>query len=313
MLEKFSKAVANMYWAAQQSEPALFRQELLDLACGLVDCDGGALSIWQLATTSRGDGRPERARARIVTLIQQAQVQPAPAFCSSMPSPHALNGKSEFRLHPVPWIKELHDDESIEKLILLGDVNSTDAGARWLILFRCSDRDFTARDAALLDAFWHLAKQSIDINLQYALSRVVPQGAGRSVALVNSQGIIEIADDRVKDLLLQEWPLLRGVALPKTALASLLATSSYRGKSIEIQASRKAGYLACTMQKIHAATLLTPSEISAVQCFARGMTHSAIAFQFGVSPHTVRNQLANAYRKLGVHSKAELIRVISDF
>ena len=38
--------------------------------------------------------------------------------------------------------------------------------------------------------------------------------------------------------------------------------------------------------------------------FARGMTHKEIAAHLNVSPHTVRNQLAQVYLKLGVHDKA---------
>lgn len=317
MLETFSKAVVSLYRYARQSEPGLFREALLELARDLVECDGGALNVWQLSTSSHEGERPERLRARIVTLMQQAdqaQVRRLEAsFFSSLSSPQLVNGKSGLHQHPLPWIRELHHDENPCKLMLLGDASPARETPRWIVLFRCSERDFTSRDAALLQAFWQHAAQSIEINLQYALSRVTSPGSDQAVALVNSLGIIEIADETVKDLLLQEWPMLRGVTLPKTALASLLATGSYRGKFIELHAAHKAGYLACSVKKVHAVSLLTPSEISAVQCFARGMTHSAIACRFGVSPHTVRNQLANAYRKLGVHSKAELIRVVAGF
>lgn len=317
MLEKFSNALAVLYRQAQRTEPGLFRQGLLDQVRELVACDGGVLSVWQLSTSSHDSAPPERVCARICMLLQQAEPaqaqRHAAAFFSSLPSPQIVNDKHALRRHPLPWMQELHDDENLQKLMLLGDLGPQQGTARWIILFRCGARGFSPHDAAVLHAFWHHAMQAMDMNLDSALSRVETSGGERTAALVNSRGIIEIADERVKELLLQEWPMLRGAALPKTALASLLATACYRGKFIELRAFHKSGYLACTVEKVRAVTMLTPSEISAVQCFARGMTHSAIACRFGVSPHTVRNQLANAYRKLGVHSKAELIRVVAGF
>lgn len=53
---------------------------------------------------------------------------------------------------------------------------------------------------------------------------------------------------------------------------------------------------------------LTPGEHAAARRFAAGLTHKQVARELGVSPHTVRSQLASAYAKLGLHSKAALVR-----
>jgi DNA-binding NarL/FixJ family response regulator len=44
--------------------------------------------------------------------------------------------------------------------------------------------------------------------------------------------------------------------------------------------------------------------------YADGLTQSSIAGRLGVSPSTVRNQLASVYGKLQVHSKVDLVRVL---
>lgn len=316
VLEHFSKSVATLYRLAQRTDPPLFRQELLELIREVVRCDGGVLHTWHLTTSSHFHHAPERVRARIVTMLHHAEPayvhSHASSFFASLAAPQLVNEKGALLSHPLPWMRELHDEEHVRKLMLHGDVGASDGTARWILLFRCDDQDFTSHDTALLQAFWRLAMHSVEINLQYALWSIDPLGSERAIALVNSLGMIEIADDRLKELLRLEWPMMRGHMLPKTALTSLLATSSYRGKNIQLNASRKMGYLVCNAEKVRPLMMLTSSEISAVQCFARGMTYSAIADRFGVSPHTVRNQLANAYRKLGVHSKAELIRVIAN-
>ncbi|WP_420474712.1 helix-turn-helix domain-containing protein [Noviherbaspirillum sp. ST9] len=316
MLERFSKAIAQLYRLARSAEPNAFRQELLDLAHGLVESDGAVLHAWYLTTAAGRHDAPAHVVQRVITTLQEgidAQGQSlSSSYFSSLAAPALLNSADAVMQHPLPMVRALHANADVRKLMLHGDCDANESTARWMILFRCGDRDFTSSDAAVLQAYWRQAIPALEINMQYALWRNDPQGADRAIALVNSLGIIEISDERMNDLLHQEWPLLRGSTLPRAALASLLATGSYHGKYIELQASQKMGYLVCHAQKARAVTVLTPSEISAVQCFARGMTHSAIAFHFGVSPHTVRNQLANAYRKLGVHSKAELIRVIGN-
>ena len=43
--------------------------------------------------------------------------------------------------------------------------------------------------------------------------------------------------------------------------------------------------------------------------FADGASHGEVAAKLGVRPATVRNQLTSIYRKLDIHSKAELARL----
>ena len=56
---------------------------------------------------------------------------------------------------------------------------------------------------------------------------------------------------------------------------------------------------------------LTPQELQIAHLVAEGRTNKEIAVQLYLSPKTIEYHLANAYRKLEVHSRAELTRVIS--
>lgn len=51
---------------------------------------------------------------------------------------------------------------------------------------------------------------------------------------------------------------------------------------------------------------LTASELAVVDAVARGLTYREIAFLRQRSVHTIANQLASAYRKLGVSSRREV-------
>jgi DNA-binding NarL/FixJ family response regulator len=56
-----------------------------------------------------------------------------------------------------------------------------------------------------------------------------------------------------------------------------------------------------------ALALLSPRECEIVQLLLDGRRVQAIAAQLVVSQSTVRNHLAHAFKKLGVHSQQELL------
>ncbi len=55
------------------------------------------------------------------------------------------------------------------------------------------------------------------------------------------------------------------------------------------------------------APMLTVRELQVVKCAARGKTNKSIAFELGLSEHTVKNYLFRAFEKLGVSSRVELL------
>jgi DNA-binding NarL/FixJ family response regulator len=58
--------------------------------------------------------------------------------------------------------------------------------------------------------------------------------------------------------------------------------------------------------------VLSPSERRVAELAASGMTNRAIAAEMFISPKTVDTNLTRVYRKLGIHSRTQLGRWVSD-
>jgi DNA-binding CsgD family transcriptional regulator len=56
---------------------------------------------------------------------------------------------------------------------------------------------------------------------------------------------------------------------------------------------------------------LSPRQLEIAEYAAAGATAREIASTLGISPHTVRQHIKDAYRMLGVSSRVELVRAIS--
>jgi DNA-binding NarL/FixJ family response regulator len=55
---------------------------------------------------------------------------------------------------------------------------------------------------------------------------------------------------------------------------------------------------------------LSPREAACIRAVAQGLSNPAIARQRGVSPHTIRNQLSSALRKLGLQNRYEIAAAV---
>jgi len=57
--------------------------------------------------------------------------------------------------------------------------------------------------------------------------------------------------------------------------------------------------------------VLAPAERAVVECVLAGLSQRQVANVRRSTPRTIANQLASAYRKLGVGSRVELVRLAS--
>lgn len=321
-MQAFSSTVAELYERAAHTGPRAFPAEAIQLVRRLIAFDGAILGI----------GNAEMALAKNLVIDQACVnrgVEPIqdvyadnyadisfgtlllPIYTKGLDKPLACDWQEMDREQEVPQWRDLVRRHDMRKLLVYGDSPVGHHNARWIMLYRVADHDFHDADGTLLHALWRHLTQAITFNLGRALNRSDPNRISRAMALINSRGLLEVADQAMSDLLKLEWPDFDERRLPITVVSALVENGVYHGKRIELTGFQKYGYMACIARRITLIKSLAPSEMNVAHRFARGMTHKEIAAHLKVSPHTVRNQIAQVYLKLGVHDKAELARLMS--
>jgi DNA-binding CsgD family transcriptional regulator len=170
---------------------------------------------------------------------------------------------------------------------------------------------FNDNEAECLHALWKHLLRAFALNLKNALKEIDTDKSQYGFALVNSQGLVEMADSRFSALLGLEWPDSQVNSALEQIIQKLKKNPAYRGKRIHISMYDKFGYMVCAASRLPLLLTLSPSEQSVAERFALGNCYKKIAQQLDMSPYTVRNHIANVYRKLGINDKATLASLIT--
>jgi DNA-binding CsgD family transcriptional regulator len=139
-----------------------------------------------------------------------------------------------------------------------------------------------------------------------------------SKAIVDTEGVLHFAEDRLLALLGSEWQDWQGPWLPLDIRTKLNVRSGaphriYTGKHIVLSVEGDQTLrLLCARPRLDIDGL-TGRELEVAKLFASGMSNKQIAARLDVSPSTIRNQLTTAYEKLGVGDKGALAAYLSQF
>ena len=204
------------------------------------------------------------------------------------------------------WIR-LVKKYNLAQLLVFGDAPSAGNDGYWVVLCRSDPHaPFLLADADSLRALWPHLLRARTWHMQQILNRHDPAAARRSLALVDRHGRIEIADPAFAALLRQEFGEQLARQIPEPAWQALKRKSEYRGKRANLSARPQREHVVCEARPVRAVDCLGPVEQKVAAQFVRGLDYKTIAIAMQTSPHTVRNQLAQIYKKLDVHNKAAL-------
>lgn len=317
VLQNFSNSVFELYDAARDTAPCEFHKEIMRIVGKLISFDGAIFGAGR--RTSSAHTRLMIDRAHVYSSPEQPPGDYADIFSldpvvgvlmSALSEPATVDCRELNQLNKIEGLERFIVEHGLQEMLLFGDISQTNDKTRWIALYRNTKRNFTKPDAEILQAIWRHVACTIEINLSQALAQLEPHNPKPAVALINSRGVIEAASKFLTEVMQLEWPQFDTCHLPLPVIVELLNNGYYRGRAIEITALQKFGYLACTAKRKTMLDMLAPSELVVADRFAKGMTHSEIAAHLRVSPYTVRNQIAQVYQKLGIHSKVELAHIM---
>lgn len=215
--------------------------------------------------------------------------------------------------------REFSSPGGVEHGMMIVEHNAITDLAEIICLFRSdSAAPFQDDEKALLE---HLAPHMIAAWRQSQLAhhyRAAMPGAGvglgghENYAVVDDHGLVHAAGEDFCLALRDVSPGWLGPRCPDV-LRDLVAggCSSVVVGDYEFTTRRANDRRLFAVSRQVGAFGLTPAETRVARLYTEGLPQRDIALRQGVSPATVRNQLASVYQKLNVHSKLELLRVLN--
>lgn len=180
---------------------------------------------------------------------------------------------------------------------------------------RALDKPFTSDDARTVeDVIAHLAA-ALTINRSFQLTREpgATPSASPARAICDSFGAVHQADKAFETILRLDWPLHANQTLPRPLIDWLHgdATRPFTGEHVTVHCVPTAGLYQLEARARSELDRLSPRELVAIRHYGEGLSHKEVAQRMGISPTTVRHYLRCAYRKLGMHDKTEIPRLLA--
>jgi DNA-binding CsgD family transcriptional regulator len=313
-VERFNHALVALYDLAEHAGHNDFHAGALNLLQPWIKFDGAVLWMGNIDTETvtnllPADSQTHQANQNFSeNNTKIAAIEPVIQA--------AANGLNQ----PIQWNyaasnNQFDEDGSVNALpkqklrhvMLFGENQTAHQSGHWVMFHREGVLPFDVSEVRYLHMAWLHLRRSMDINRARVLDRHDPSRVQRASALIDDQGLIMAADYHFHLLLCREWPNHQTTRLPSEVVRNFIEGGGvFRGQRIEIMMAQQPGYITCTANPIDLSPDLTPREYMVARRYANGLSHKEIARELHISPHTVRNQIAHLYGKLGVHDKATL-------
>lgn len=127
-------------------------------------------------------------------------------------------------------------------------------------------------------------------------------------AVADERGYLRETSSGFIHCLRAHWPDWRGSRLPEAMLESVRTATPFSAGRMKFQIAPKGTFRYVQVPAFSALDRLSAREREIVRRYAQGQSHAAIAIALGLASTTVRNHIANSYRKLAVNNKLELMQ-----
>ncbi len=205
----------------------------------------------------------------------------------------------------------------IERQLLIATTACGLPGGQWLSLHRPqSDAPFEAGERAALRLLMPHLAESRAVNRALCLRRASSEpliAPGPHRALTLPDGTVLHCGRLVSEAIGATWPQWSGLRLPPPLLGRVLREEAVplAGRGETLRARRFSDSLVLSIHSVPVRERLTRREYQVMQLHAAGSDCRAIARRCALAPGTVRNIVRLSYRKLGINSRAQLLRLLA--
>jgi DNA-binding CsgD family transcriptional regulator len=214
-----------------------------------------------------------------------------------------------------PGLVEFGREFGIESFTLIAGPGLESEQTIWLSLYRQGSvaRPTHGQLRWLEAAMPHLTEAwRINAAIHSATQRSNPRcfalAEGATAKLLSS-------DDDFKIFLISEWGDFDGHVVPRCLAQSWFDRDDifFEGKNVRFHAKRVTNlvYLSASPMT-RECDGLSPRLRQVAGMYVKGLSHKEIAQRIGISPATVRNQIAATYAQLRIHTKIELLERLGD-
>ena len=177
-----------------------------------------------------------------------------------------------------------------------------------------ADRPFSRAEIETMETLIPHLAAAMRINRTMQLFRLGQDAVSATRrAICDAYGVIHRADEGFADALKAEWPDRDVRRLPDELCLHIQSKpdAPFLGERHRIEISPIAGLYVLELRPRSLADRLGSRELETIQHFANGASYKEVARRMNISPATVRHHLRSAYKKLGVHDKTQMSRLIA--
>ncbi|WEZ85331.1 helix-turn-helix transcriptional regulator (plasmid) [Rhizobium sp. 32-5/1] len=175
------------------------------------------------------------------------------------------------------------------------------------------NRPFSAEEVATIEALIPHLAAAMRINRTMQLFRLGKEVSTETRrAICDAYGVIHRADPGFAETITAAWPGWNGQRLPNVICQHLqsLPETPFLCTTHRIEINPIAGLFVLELRPRSLVDRLGSRELETIQHFANGASYKEVARRMDISPTTVRHHLRSAYKKLGVHNKTQMARLV---
>lgn len=313
---KLSVFLLDLYAAAVREEVGRFERCLFSLLEALVPCDAG----WTGVATQE-ENRPVNHNSFVYHLPEDffrewldiVDHDPCADLARLVYGQATIVDISDE--HVSPAFKRWAEKFGLKHLLRICALDNRFGLIGFLSIYRRDPgRPFSAAEIETVETLIPHLAAAMRINRTMQLFRLGKEAANVTRrAICDAYGVIHRADDGFTEAVEAEWPDWNGERLPDAFCRHLQSQPDipFLCSIHRIEISRIAGLFVLELRPRSLVDRLGSRELETIQHFANGASYKDVARRMNISPATVRHHLRSAYKKLGVHDKTQMSRLIA--